>query len=68
MDMIAGPICERPHPRIDLGKFGNEGIVGINGRSQVADQVLKELLAGALSDSLDEACSCARDLTRHGSL
>jgi hypothetical protein len=53
--MIPGPVSERSGPRVDVGKFGNEGIVGIDGLGQVAHQVLEEFLAGALGRSFDNA-------------
>jgi hypothetical protein len=53
VDMIPGPVSERSYPCIDLGKFGDEGMVDIDGCGEVADQVLEELLTGAAGRSFD---------------
>src|SRR5260370_42599943 len=47
------PGSERSLTGVDLGKFGHEGVVDIDGRRQVADEVLEELLAGAAGRSFD---------------
>src|SRR5260370_40353715 len=54
-DMTPGPVSERSNLCVDLGKFGNEGMVDINSGGQMADEVLEELLAGAAGRSFENS-------------